>query len=107
MADSFASARDIPLDANNISMSSAHYSPYAGRNYPTRVLWGDTHLHTCNSLDARAGGIALCPEQAYRFALGEERTSTWGKRPTLSRALDFLVVSDHSDGMGVPNEVVA
>ena len=20
------------------------YSPYAGRNFPSRVLWGDTHL---------------------------------------------------------------
>jgi len=33
------------------------YSPYAGRNYPTKVLWGDTHLHTSNSLDARAFGV--------------------------------------------------
>ena len=37
------------------------YSPYAGRNYPTRVLWGDTHLHTANSLDAAAFGDALAP----------------------------------------------
>ena len=22
------------------------YSPYAGKTFPTRVLWGDTHLHT-------------------------------------------------------------
>ena len=22
------------------------YSPYAGRSFPTRVYWGDTHLHT-------------------------------------------------------------
>jgi hypothetical protein len=32
------------------------YSPCAGRNYPARVLWGDTHLHTANSLDAAAFG---------------------------------------------------
>ena len=37
------------------------YSPYAGRNYPTRVLWGDTHLHTANSLDAAAFGNTLGP----------------------------------------------
>ena len=41
------------------------YSPYGGRNFPTRVLWGDTHLHTANSLDARAGGVRLIPEDAF------------------------------------------
>jgi hypothetical protein len=51
------------------------YSPYAGRNYPTRVLWGDTHLHTANSLDAAAFGNTLGPEEAYQFARGEEVTS--------------------------------
>ena len=30
------------------------YSPYSGRHFPTQVYWGDTHLHTSNSLDARA-----------------------------------------------------
>jgi len=83
------------------------YSPYAGRNFPTRVYWGDTHLHTSNSLDARAFGDTLDPEQAYRFARGEEVTSTHGLRVKLSRPLDFLVVSDHSDGMGAMNEIIA
>ena len=82
------------------------YSPYAGRNYPTKVLWGDSHLHTSNSLDARAAGVRLSPEEAYRFARGEEVTSTHGERLKLSRPLDWLVVSDHSDAMGVMNEIV-
>ncbi len=38
------------------------FSPYAGRRFPTQVLWGDTHLHTSNSLDARAFGVILDPE---------------------------------------------
>src|ERR1700693_1151562 len=42
------------------------YSPYAERNYPARVLWGDTHLHTANSLDAAAFGNTLGPEAAYQ-----------------------------------------
>lgn len=28
------------------------YSPYVGREYPTRVFWGETHLHTAVSVDA-------------------------------------------------------
>ena len=76
------------------------YSPYAGRNYPTRVFWGDTHLHTENSLDAAAFGNTLGPETAYRFARGEEVISSTGQRVKLSRPLDFLVVADHAEGLG-------
>ena len=55
------------------------YSPYVGKNYPTQVLWGDTHLHTSNSFDAAAFGNTLGPEEAYRFARGEEVISSTGQ----------------------------
>jgi hypothetical protein len=77
-----------------------HYSPYAGRNFPTNVYWGDTHLHTGMSMDAGAFGARLMPDDAYRFATGEEITSSTGQQVKLSRPLDFLVVADHSDNMG-------
>ena len=77
-----------------------HFSPYAGRNFPTQVFWGDTHLHTALSMDAGAFGARLLPEDAYRFARGKELTSSTGLRVRLSRPLDFLVVADHSDNMG-------
>jgi hypothetical protein len=77
-----------------------HYSPYAGRDFPDRVYWGDTHLHTGMSMDAGAFGARLMPEDAYRFARGEELTSSTGQQVRLSRPLDFLVVADHSDNMG-------
>jgi hypothetical protein len=77
-----------------------HFSPYAGRNFPTQVYWGDTHLHTGMSMDAGAFGARLLPEDAYRFALGEELKSSSGLKVKLSRPLDFLVVADHSDNMG-------
>ena len=77
------------------------YSPYAGREHPTRVLWGDTHLHTAISVDAGAAGCKLGPEDAYRFARGEEVTTSSGQRAKLSRPLDFLVVADHSEMFGL------
>jgi hypothetical protein len=77
-----------------------HFSPYAGRNFPTQVLWGDTHLHTGMSMDAGAFGARLDPEDAHRFARGEELKSSTGLQVKLSRPLDFLVVADHSDNMG-------
>ena len=81
------------------------FSPYAGRHYPARVYWGDSHLHTAMSLDARTAGNTLTPEDALRFARGEEVVSATGVPAKLSRPLDWLVVADHSDAMGVMNEV--
>ena len=71
------------------------YSPYAGRNFPTRPFFGDTHLHTSFSFDAGAFGARLSPSDAYRFARGEEVTASSGQPAKLSRALDFLVVADN------------
>ena len=76
------------------------YSPYAGRNFPTRPFFGDTHLHTGASMDAGAFGCKLGPRDAYRLARGEEITASSGQPVKLSRPLDFLVVADHSDNMG-------
>ena len=66
----------------------------------TKLLWGDTHLHTSNSIDAFGFGVKLGPEEALRFARGEEVTSTWGLKAKLDRPLDFLVIADHSGGLG-------
>ena len=76
------------------------YSPYAGGQVPTKVYWGDTHLHTANSMDAGAFGNRLGPEEAFRFARGEEVRASSGSLIRLARPLDFLVVADHSDNMG-------
>ena len=77
------------------------FSPYANRDFPSHVYWGDTHVHTSLSMDAGAFGNRLSPEDAYRFARGEEVTSSTGVDAKLSRPLDFLAVADHSDNMGL------
>ncbi|QYU66037.1 DUF3604 domain-containing protein [Leptolyngbya sp. 15MV] len=68
--------------------------------FPERPLWGDTHLHTDNSIDAFGFGTRLGPEDALKFARGEEVTATTGLQARLDRPLDFLVIADHSDGLG-------
>ena len=75
--------------------------------YPTRAYFGDTHLHTALSLDAGAAGARLLPADAYRFAKGEEVTGASGQKAKLARPLDFLVVTDHSDQMGLITDLVA
>jgi len=76
------------------------YSPYANQVYPTRVFWGDTHLHTALSADSTVFGATVGVEDAYRFARGEEVRASAGQRVRLSRPLDFLVVADHAEGLG-------
>jgi len=84
----------------NAPYKTKKFSPYAGRDYPTDVYWGDTHVHTNISLDAGAFGNRLGLDDAYRFARGEEVVSSTGLLAKLNKPLDFMVISDHSDAMG-------
>ena len=77
------------------------YSPYPEQNYPNSVYFGDTHLHTSYSTDAGMVGCTLGPEDAYRFAMGETVVSSTGVPARLHRPLDFLVVSDHAENLGL------
>ena len=74
---------------------------------PERVLWGDEHVHTGWSADAGLGGATLGPQDAVRFALGEAVTSSSGQNAKLQAPLDWVAVTDHSDGMGTINELQA
>ena len=81
------------------------YSPYAQRNFPSQVFWGDTHLHTGLSLDAGLFGNTLGPEEAWRFARGEEVVSSTGLPVKLGRPLDWMVLTDHTDMMGLATDI--
>ncbi len=93
--------QDVRLDPKNVQLGKAEYSPYLDQGYPDRVYFGDTHLHTAFSTDAGMFGTRLGPDEAYRFALGQEVTSNTGVRARLQRPLDFLVVADHAENLGL------
>lgn len=80
MALSVPATAQIPPPEKQEHLSEAYtgksYSPYAGRSFPSRPLWGDSHLHTANSFDAGAFGARLRPEDAYMFARGDEIVSS-------------------------------
>ncbi|MDX1335368.1 MAG: DUF3604 domain-containing protein [Gammaproteobacteria bacterium] len=98
-----------PPDKQNLAdtYTGKSYSPYAGRDFPDRVLWGDTHLHTAMSFDAGSFGNRLGIPEAYKFARGDEVVSSTGIPARLSRPLDWLMVSDHSDNMGFFPDLLA
>jgi hypothetical protein len=82
------------------------YSPYVQRtaadaDFAEGVYWGDTHLHTSYSTDSGMMGNTLDPEEAFRFARGEEVISSHGLRVRLIRPLDFLVLADHAENLGL------
>ena len=89
------------VDPDAVTAREAEYSPYLGYNYPDRVFFGDTHLHTSFSTDAGMVGNVLGPDEAYRFAKGEIVTSSAGVRARLLRPLDWLVVADHAENLGL------
>ena len=83
------------------------YSPYADRDFPERPLWGDSHLHTALSMDAGGFGNRLGLDEAYRFARGEQVFGSSGQPVRLSRPLDWLAITDHSDGMGMIQDILS
>ena len=86
------------------------YSPYVERtatnaSFAEGVYWGDTHLHTSYSTDSGMLGNTLGPDPAYRLARGEEVVATGGQRIRLVRPLDFLVISDHAENLGLASMI--
>ena len=103
-----AMAQFIPSEQSLSGMYPGKaYSPYAERSFPDRVFWGDTHLHTELSMDAGLFGARLGLDDAYRFARGEQVTASSGQPAKLGRPLDWLVIADHSDGMGLFTDLAA
>jgi len=82
------------------------FSPYAGERFPRRVYWGDTHLHSRLSTDAFGFGVRLGADEAFRFAAGAEVDSTGGLKARLERPLDFVVLADHAESLGMMERVL-
>ena len=106
LSTTLLSALLLPLQAAPTTLSDSHtprdsYAPYNKDNYPKNVYFGDTHLHTSYSTDAGLFGATKGPDTAYRFAKGEEVVSSSGTKTRLQRPLDFLVVADHAENLGL------
>ncbi|MCG6560652.1 DUF3604 domain-containing protein [Ruegeria sp. 1NDH52C] len=92
---------DVAIQEDDVELGARHYSPYLDQSYPNRVFFGDTHLHTSYSTDAGMIGNVLGPDDAFRFARGEKVRASMGTWAQLVRPLDFLVVADHAENLGL------
>ena len=67
--------------------NTSEYSTGVGKDYPMKLLWGDTHLHSNQSADAYTiGNSNLTPSDAFRFARGEEVVSEIGGKGKIKSA---------------------
>ena len=96
-------AQDVPryTDEQLKTIKSVDYSPYPQQVFPNQVFFGETHLHTSFSTDAGMIGNTLGPEDAFRISRGEPFVSSMGVPGRLSRPFDFVVVTDHSENLGL------
>ena len=96
-----AVAQDINPPEDQVQPPKKEYSPFIDDHFPTRPLFGDTHIHTSWSADAGLTGATLGPDAAYRVSRGETVESYKGWKVKLHRPLDWLVVADHAENLGV------
>ena len=84
-------------------------APVWAQDDETRLLWGDSHLHTSYSFDAYTlGNVSADPDTAYRFAKGLPVIHPGHRaRVQIDRPLDFLVITDHAEGLGAMAELAA
>jgi hypothetical protein len=98
---SVAIAQEFTVEKKDAAYNELDYSPFMDQHFPTRVLWGDTHLHTANSFDAGFVGTKLGPDEAYCFARGEEVTASNGMRAKIG--VTYSTVNRWENGKGKPS----
>jgi len=106
-ADSGDTAKEESAPPATSPAATPESGPEPAPDIPRDVFFGDTHVHTGWSADAGMDGAILTPEDAFRFATGKEVKSNTGLPAKLHRPYDWFMVTDHSDGMGTINEIVA
>jgi len=81
-------------------------APAAGANPERNAYFGNVHVHTGWSFDAFTNGSKTTPSDAYAWAQGKEITNSGvGGKIQVKTPLDFYMVSDHAEFMGVFNQM--
>jgi hypothetical protein len=90
----------MPIKSQKVEQPKP-YCPFVDQHFPQKVLFGDTHFHSRLSVDSGMIGNTLGLDDAFRFSRGEEIVTSTGQRAKLIRPLDFLVLADHAEYLGI------
>jgi hypothetical protein len=91
--------------ACTLSISTALASDLPPPNADNNVYFGDVHVHTGWSFDAYTNGSKTTPMDAYAWAQGKPITGSGGPEMQIRTPLDFYMVADHAEFMGVFNQM--
>ncbi|MWV29236.1 DUF3604 domain-containing protein [Aurantiacibacter rhizosphaerae] len=93
-------AEPAPMNDGEVAAVTLDPAPADGDR---QLLWGDTHVHSRNSTDAFASGVGSVDiDTAYRFARGIPVVfRKTGERVQIDSPLDFIVMADHAENLGI------
>ena len=101
--DALAERRAEAASQDETSFNAPAQEPalYPAPNATRNVYFGDLHVHSSLSFDSYIFGNRLSLDEAYRFARGEAVQNAVGETMQLTRPLDFVAITDHSEGFGL------
>jgi hypothetical protein len=99
MSPRYSALLPVTICAMTLSCAAYAQSPEVKENPLKDAYFGETHVHTGVSMDAFIAGNRLTPDDAYRFAKGEQIMVN-GSMHKIKRPLDFAAVTDHAEFIG-------
>jgi hypothetical protein len=98
-------AAPAPAPKAAAAAPSAPVSTLPPSNPENNAYFGDVHVHTGWSFDGFTNGSKTTPMDAYAWAQGKPITGSGGPEMQIKTPLDFYMVSDHAEYMGVFNQM--
>ncbi|MDH3663531.1 MAG: DUF3604 domain-containing protein [Alphaproteobacteria bacterium] len=90
-----------------LTVTALHVGIGAAIAQETQLLWGDTHLHSNLSPDAYVQrNTTATPDDSFMFAKGAPvLDALTGAKVQIDTPLDFLVLTDHAEYVGIPRMI--
>ena len=89
-----------------LAFASAQAADVPPPNPDNNAYFGALHIHTSWSFDGFTNGSLTTPNDAFAWAQGKAITGSGGPEMQTKTPLDFYMVSEHAEMMGVFNQML-